>query len=638
MRFRQFAFNNVLRRKRTYAAHFMSSAFAVMIFFIYAVLQYHPSLQGQLAASSPTVSALGTIGLKISQYFVFVFSFLFLLYSAGAFLQVRKREFGILMMLGMSESQRTRLVFIENMIIGLLSIVTGIGVGLLFTKLYLLLVQRVLLLEQGLDFYVSLPAIGTTAGVFFVMFLVLAGFASRIGRRHLPLELIRSEEKPREEPKASLSLSLLGVSLLGAGYGLVFYFVLGEAFSLPVLTAAVGFVVLGTYFLFTQLSVYGIRALKRREKLLFRQINLLTLTDLAYRMRDNAVMFFMVANVTAVAICGIAVCLSIGDPRLTEKNDPYAFTYVSEEGHPLADSHVQRIEGRLQEDGIPYRLAVVTFGWRDRYNPFIRLSDYNAAALALGYEARELAGEDEAFVLTGNSERSQEIVNFPNIQTIGQENGGRTFRIQGRVHDQVLAWGADVYVIPDEAFASLIAELSDQRVPSVYHLVVIDGWERSLDAGLELKAEMPGTEWEDGYALSSLAVNWHQDRQMNGVLIVISVLMGVVFFTFAASFIYFRLYADLQRDEKQYQLISKLGLSRQELGSLVSRQLALMFFLPLGVGIVHSIVAFINMGLLLQFSMAKQAFMICLCFLLLQLGYFLLIRWRYLRHMHAKLI
>ena len=637
MRFRQFAFNNVLRRKRTYAAHFMSSAFAVMIFFIYAVLQYHPSLQGQLAASGASVSLLGTIGLKISQYFIFLFSFLFLLYSAGAFLQVRKREFGILMMLGMSESQRTRLVFIENMIIGLLSIITGIGVGLLFTKLYLLLVQRVLLLEQGLDFYVSLPAIGTTAGVFFVMFLILAVFASRIGRRHMPLELIRSDEKPREEPKASLLLSLLGLVLLGAGYGLVFYFVLSEGFSLPVLTSAVGFVVLGTYFLFTQLSVYGIRALKRREKLLFRRINLLTLTDLAYRMRDNAVMFFMVANVTAVAICGIAVCLSIGDPRLTEKDDPYAFTYVAEAGHPLADSHVLRIEERLEEAGIAYRSAVVTYGWWN-YNPFIRLSDYNAAASALGYQERELRNVDEAFILNGTTPRSQAIVNFPKTQTIGPEDRGRTFQIQGRVHDKVLVGIADSIVIPDEAFASLVAELSDQRVPAVYHLYVIDEWERSLDAGLELKAEMPGTEWDDGYALNSLAVNWHQDRQMNGILIVISVLMGVVFFTFAASFIYFRLYADLQRDEKQYQLISKLGLSRQELGRLVTRQLALMFFLPLCVGIVHSIVAFINISLMLEFSMVKQAFIICLCFLLLQLGYFLLIRWRYLRHMHAKLL
>lgn len=637
MRFRQFAYNNVLRRKRTYAAHFMSSAFSVMIFFIYAVLQYHPSLQGQLAASGDTASALGTMGLKISQYFIFVFSFLFLLYSAGAFLQVRKREFGILMMLGMSESQRTRLVFIENIIIGILSIVTGIGVGIVFTKLYLLIVQRMLLLEQGLDFFIPLPAIWTTAASFSVMFLVLAIFASRVGRRHQPLELIRSEEKPREEPKASPLLSLLGVGLLGSGYGLVFYFAVGKAYTLPVLVSAVALVVIGTYYFFTQLSVYVIRTLKRREDLLFRQINLLTFTDLAYRMRDNAVMFFMVANVTAVAICGIAICMTIGDPRIMGKEDPYAFMYMSEAGHAMADSHVLQIEKRLREDGIDYRSAVVTYAtWN--YNPYIRLSDYNAAAEALGYEARELAEEDEGFIVTGTDPRNRKYMGFPKYKTIGLDDIGQTFNIQGRVDDRVLSEYGDTLVIPDAAFAALAAELPEQRVPLIYHYYVIDSWERSLDAGLDLKAEMPGTRWDDGYALKSLAVNWHQDRQKNGILIVISVLMGIVFFTFAASFIYFRLYADLQRDEKQYQLISKLGLSRQELGRLVTRQLALMFFLPLCVGIVHSAVAFINIGLLLKFSMVSHALIICLCFLMLQLGYFLLIRWRYLRHMNDKLL
>ncbi len=44
-----------------------------------------------------------------------------------------------------------------------------------------------------------------------------------------------------------------------------------------------------------------------------------------------------------------------------------------------------------------------------------------------------------------------------------------------------------------------------------------------------------------------------------------SVLVGIVFFTFAASFIYFRLYTDLDRDQQQYKMISKMGLSKQEL-------------------------------------------------------------------------
>ena len=92
MNFRQFAINNVLRSKRTYIAHFLSSAFSVMIFFTYGLLSFHPQLKDGLVSSSDTMSMLGTMGMTVSQYIVFVFSFFFLLYSVGAFIKVRKRS------------------------------------------------------------------------------------------------------------------------------------------------------------------------------------------------------------------------------------------------------------------------------------------------------------------------------------------------------------------------------------------------------------------------------------------------------------------------------------------------------------------------------------------------------------------
>ncbi|WP_028612182.1 ABC transporter permease [Paenibacillus harenae] len=639
MNFRQFAFNNVLRKKRTYAAHFMSSAFAVMIFFIYAVLLYHPSLQGQLAASSDTASILGTMGLKISQYFIFIFSFLFLLYSASAFLKVRKREFGILMMLGMSDKQRNRLVFVENMIIGLVSILAGIGTGILFTKLFLLISERLLMLEEGLDFYVPFQAVWTTAGAFFLLFLVISLLTSRIGRRHQPLDLIKSDEKPREEPKASLWLSLLAVVLLLSGYGMVFYFVLGKAFSIILLSAAIGCVVLGTYFLFTQLSVYAIRAFKKRERLFFRKINLLTLSDLAYRMRDNANMFFMVATVTAVAFCGIGSCLAVGDPNLSEKKNPYAFTYTSQPSNPDEQKHLQEIESRLAEGGFTYERASNSFKYTDNGMAIVKLSEFNRLAAALGYEQETLSGPGEAIIASGVSSRANKLIAFEPVVSIGPEtaNGGaEELKVKKRSTFFILLQYSDTLVVTDELFDSLaVRETEGWEEPTNYYFVVTE-WEKTMSIARELESAilMP----EDGaYYFSALVLDWHADKQLNGMLLIISVLVGVVFFTFAASFIYFRLYADLERDEKQYQMISKLGLSGRELNKLVSRQLVLMFFLPFAVAMIHSGVAFINIKLLVQFPMLGNAIGIYISFFLIQLTYFFMIRWRYLRHMQLKL-
>ncbi len=114
-------------------------------------------------------------------------------------------------------------------------------------------------------------------------------------------DLIKSEDKPKPEPKASVPLSILAVLLIGLGYACVFLFVLRRIYSFGLLFGGVVLVIIGTYFLFTQLSVYVIRALKNRPRFVFKRTNLLTVSELVYRMKDNAVMFFMVAVISAIA-------------------------------------------------------------------------------------------------------------------------------------------------------------------------------------------------------------------------------------------------------------------------------------------------------------------------------------------------
>jgi len=636
MNFRQFASKNVLRRKRTYAAHFMSSAFSVMIFFIYAVLLYHPSLQGQLRASSDTASALGTMGLKIAQYFIFIFSFFFLLYSSGAFIKARKREFGILAMLGMSDRQRTRLIFVENMIIGLISIAIGIGAGILFTKLFLLITERLLVLNEGLDFLVPLPAVWLTTGAFLLLFLITSIVTSRLGRRLQPLELIKSDEKPKEEPKASMFLSLLAVILLAAGYGMVFYFVLAHAYSLVLLAVGIGCVVLGTYFLFTQLSVYVIRALKKREKLLFHKINLLTFTDLAYRIRDNANMFFMVATVTAVALCGIGVCLAISDPHLEEKGNPYAFTYTSQPNNPAEQQHLALIKQRLEQDNFAYTEVGVRFKYPRGMNPIMKLSEFNQLLAALGHPTVQLSGPMDALISSGIMERAAKKTTFPPKIDLGADvldSGETALNIQKRSMLLVLRQYPDTLIVQDQLFDAI---KSPDEVEGAIHYFVVDDWNKTMHIAYELKEQLQ----QDGNATfnyEALVLDWQQAKQQNGILLIISVLIGFVFFTFSASFIYFRLYADLDRDEKQYTMISKIGLSGKELNRIVTRQLVLMFFLPFALSLLHSSVAFLNIELLIRISMVRNAVAVYLCFFLMQLLYFFIIRWRYLRHMHRQL-
>lgn len=164
----------------------------------------------------------------------------------------------------MTPAQLNKLIFLENMLIGVASITFGILIGLIFSKLNLLASENILAIDKGLPFYVPIKAVFTTTGAFLILFLVISLFTSKMVKANKLIDLMKSEEKPKPEPKASKALAFLSVLLIGLGYGCVFYFVLERNFIMPYLLGGVVFVVVGTYFLFSQLSVYVIRVLKKK--------------------------------------------------------------------------------------------------------------------------------------------------------------------------------------------------------------------------------------------------------------------------------------------------------------------------------------------------------------------------------------
>ena len=109
-------------------------------------------------------------------------------------------------------------------------------------------------------------------------------------RKGTVVELVKSEEKPKPEPKASPWLSFLAVLCLVLGYGMVLWFAIMQVFSFKLLLSGVALTIVGTYFLFTQFSVYTIHNLKKKEKFFFKKTNMLTISELMYN-ESNASSF-----------------------------------------------------------------------------------------------------------------------------------------------------------------------------------------------------------------------------------------------------------------------------------------------------------------------------------------------------------
>src|SRR5699024_7104595 len=134
-------------------------------------------------------------------------------------------------------------------------------------------------------------------------------FIAFILRTKKLITFIKGEKTEKREPKFSVILSIIAIILLGSGYGIALT-VKGIA-VVAALIPVVLLVTVGTYLLFSQLSIFIIQRLKRNKQLFWRKTNMLLFSDLSYRMKDNARSFFIVAIISTVAFSAIGTLFSL---------------------------------------------------------------------------------------------------------------------------------------------------------------------------------------------------------------------------------------------------------------------------------------------------------------------------------------
>ncbi|MFT4416135.1 ABC transporter permease [Fredinandcohnia humi] len=634
MTFPQFVYKNVIRNKRTYAAYFLSSAFSVLIFFVYAMFIFHPDIK------SGVTHALAVQMMIAAEIVMYVFSFLFVLYSVSTFLKSRKREFGILMMHGMTRNQLNKMVFLENMIIGIGSIILGIAVGLLTGKLFLMVGANVIGIDQ-LPFYLSKKALGLTIGAFFLLFLSISFFTTFIMKSNRLIDLFQAGQKPKKEPKVSVVLSLTSAVLLIVSYYLAATATMASLFirMLPVIAMTI----VGTYFFYTQLSVFISKLLKKSRLLFWKKTNLVTISNLAYRLKDNARMFFMVTIVSTVAFCAVGSLAST--TVLTEQSQiefPAEISYLAKDQQPIHKQNLVQIEEELTNNNISYTTNEIEIKFVEisssssQYTTekivALAFSDYKKIATEAGFEFKEepLRGNEVLAMRQSTLETFR-----PVSYVLKQEQ--LNLKPQEMTEHVVFPFQLiqeDGVIVSDELYKQL--EPITTELYTGFYTAEVENTNGMVENLVEEGLAIPSEERPWGLIVRG-TIN-EKLLSMYRMMFFVALLVGAVFFLAAGSFLYFRLYADLDYDTRQYLTIKRIGLTDQELNKIVTTQLALLFFVPIAVAFVHSGFAFMALQSFYQLSIATEVFQVLIMFLVVQILYFFFIRYRYLRNLKKALI
>lgn len=188
-------FRNVQRNFRVYTIYLFAMITGEMVHFTFSSLMYNQDILDVLNNKESFQT-----GVSIASVVIFLFIIFFILYANSFFMKQRKKEFGLYLLLGMKESQITRMVFVENLLIGSFSLVIGIILGGLLSKFFGMALMNLMQYDNVITLNFPYQAIGSTI----FLFLLLAIIASiqsffMISRVQL-VELFHAKEKLSQTP------------------------------------------------------------------------------------------------------------------------------------------------------------------------------------------------------------------------------------------------------------------------------------------------------------------------------------------------------------------------------------------------------------------------------------------------------
>ena len=251
---------------------------------------------------------------------VAIFSFALICYTNGFLMKRRQKELGLYNILGMEKRHMARLLLWETVYSALICILGGILVGILLSKLFLLLLCLVIQADVVFGFEVPAEALAYTAAAFGAIFLLNYLLNLLRLNRVKPIELLKGTESGEREPKTKWVLAVVGLVTLGAGYGLSLT-VSDPVAAMTLFFLAVILVIVGTYCLFTAGSIALLKALRKNKKYYYQTRHFTAISGMLYRMKRNAAGLATICILSTMVLVTVSttVCLYAGVSEILDQ-------------------------------------------------------------------------------------------------------------------------------------------------------------------------------------------------------------------------------------------------------------------------------------------------------------------------------
>lgn len=600
------ALTNLWNNRRVTVPYLLSAAGTILMF--YALCALTLGLDEETMYGGTSVASMLSLGIFV----IGLFAVLFLFYTNSFMMKRRKKELGLYNILGMEKRHIAHIIFRETLVLAALSLVVGIGLGILFSGLMFLVLGALLGTSVSFQFFVPALALQWTAVLFLAIFLLTMCYNILQVRLANPIQLLHGGEVGEKEPKAHWVLAVLGAVLLGAGYYLALT-VQDPLSALLLFFVAVVLVILGTYLLFLTGITALLKLLKKNKSFYYKLNHFTAVSGMLYRMKQNAAGLASICILFTALLVTVSTTFSLYtsmDGLLRTRYPRNVLVSAQAESQDVRELVRTAVEEETQALGIQIENVIDREGWNittARVGNELHTQEVPSDA----YAVVDIFTESEFERFSGQEVNLSEdqVLLFDPLGTFPEED---TLQIDGNVFEIVhsdyempdASTMAQIYeqyylVFQSEAVVdSLLAPSGIYVEPTYsYDFDVVGGDPDSIvaikDALVDtLFYERPKAEGHFSCMIED-SISSHQDfMALYGGLFFLGLFLGILFLLGTALIIYYKQVSEGYEDARRFTIMQQVGMSHREVKRSIHSQILLVFFLPLVTAVVHLAFAF----------------------------------------------
>lgn len=627
------AVQGMRKNGKIYLPYILTSVGIVMMYYIVSYLTYSKSLYNMTGGRDMQMILSWGTGV------IAVFSFIFLLYTNSFVMRRRKKEFGLYNILGMGKKNIASILIWETLITFLSSVIAGLGLGILLSKLSELCTAKMLGENISLGFTIEKQAIINSILLFGAVFLLILLNSLRQIHTSKPIELLHSDKGGEKPPKAKWFLAFIGLIILGIAY-YISCTIRDPMSALLMFFVAVIMVIVATYILFTVGSVTLCKMLQKNKRYYYKTEHFVSISSMSYRMKRNGASLASICILSTMVLVMISstLCLYIGKEDSIHNRYPREIameTYSIDEQYTnavkgvsekIVENHNLNIDNLLYYNCLPVAGtlggSIMKIENTGDYSKLTQLYVFTIDEYNRLMNKNETLENDEIIMYTNKSDYMYHEFTIDGFQSLKIKEQVDEFN-KDIVNDSSALSVPVVFIFVSDV--EQLNKIYDFQLKQYgdnaslfknyygFNLNCEDNEETAIFD--EIRYEISNLQSKDenfpSVKTDSVIYNRESFYSMFGGIFFLGILLSVVFIFAAVLIMYYKQITEGYEDADKFEIMQKVGMTKQEIKKSINSQVLTVFFAPLITAGIHTGFAFpILLKLLRLFELCNTSLLI----------------------------